>query len=207
MSPVGKTVALCLALVAMVVGAFVYTTTRTPVPSLTELREAGVFVLPQARNLQPFTLTTADGRDFGVDDLRGRWSFLFFGSTHCPDICPTTMAVMAEAERRLEETDKFHGVLVTVDPQRDTPDVLAAYVAAFSRDFTGLTGSRPQIAALASQVSVAFAKVPAEDGGYSMDHSGQIVLINPAGQYHGVIKMPHTSQTIADTFLVMAAQH
>ena len=189
----------------MVLGAFVYTMTRTPVPSLTELREAGVFILPQPRDLEAFALTTADGREFGVDDLRGRWSFLFFGFTHCPDICPTTMAVMAEAERSLGQ-DKFHGVLVTVDPQRDTPDVLAAYVDAFSRDFTGLTGSREQIAALARQVSVAFAKVPAGAGGYTMDHSGQIVLINPEAQYHGFIKMPHTSQTIADTYLAMAAQ-
>ena len=136
----------------------------------------------------------------------GKWCVIYFGFTHCPDICPTTLAVMAEAERSLGENDKFHGVLVTVDPQRDTPEVLATYVSAFSRGFTGLTGTREQIAALASQVSVAFAKVPTGEGGYSMDHSGQIVMINPEGQYHGFIKMPHTAQTIADTYLAMAAQ-
>ena len=205
MKPVTTTVLLCLALVAMVLGVFVYSVTRTHTLSEAELRDLGVFILPEPREIAPFELTTADGTAFSLEDLRGHWSFLFFGFTNCPDICPTTLAVMAQAQRQLDSNESFHGVLVSVDPQRDHGSVLANYVAAFSPTFTGVTGDRQQIAEFARQVNVAFVKVPVADGDYTVDHSAQIVIVNPDGQYQGFIKMPHVAETVAQTFLAMNA--
>ena len=205
MKPVTTTVLLCLALVAVVLGIFIYSVTRPQTLSDSQLRELGVFILPQAREIAAFTLAKADAEPFELQDLRGRWSFVFFGFTNCPDICPTTLAVMAEAQRRLGTDSRFHPVMVSVDPQRDEASVLAAYVGAFSPTFTGVTGNRRQLAEFARQLNVAFVKVPSADGGYSVDHSGQIVIINPQGQYHGFIKMPHLVETIVQTFLALAA--
>jgi protein SCO1/2 len=203
---VTKTVLLCVALVATVLGAFVYSVTRAHTLSGEELRELGVFILPEPRQIAPFALQTAQGEPFESKHLDGRWSLVFFGFTHCPDICPTTLAVMAQAQQRLEAEGGFRGVMVSVDPERDEPSLLAAYVGAFSPAFVGVTGPRKQIVELARQVNVAFLKVPAQEGGYSVDHSGQIVIINPQGQYHGFIKMPHVAETIVQTFRALAAQ-
>lgn len=200
MKPVTVTVVGCLALVAVVLGVFVYSVTRTQTLSDAELRQLGVFILPEPREIGAFALTTAQGQAFDLDNLRGRWSFVFFGFTHCPDICPTTLAVMAEAERQLGAVGGYQGLMVSVDPERDQGPALAEYVSAFSPTFTGVTGPRAQIAEFARRVNVAFIKVPAADGGYSVDHSGQIVIVNPRGQYHGFIKMPHAAETIAQTF-------
>lgn len=209
MKPIATTVVACLALVAVVLGVFVYSVTRTHTLSAGELRELGVFILPEPREIQAFSLVTAQGEAFQPSDLLGRWAFVFFGFTHCPDICPTTLAVMAEAERQLGPQSGanagYHGVMVSVDPQRDQGAVLADYVGAFSPSFTGLTGSLQDIGEFARQVNVAFVKVPAADGGYSVDHSGQIVIINPQGQYHGFIKMPHAAETIVQTFQALNA--
>lgn len=200
-----KTVPLILVLAAAALAMLVCSVTRPTTLNNAELRELGVFLFPAAREIVPFTLTTAGGETFGLAGLRGHWSFVFFGFTNCPDICPTTLAVMAEAERQLTDGVGFHGIMVSVDPGRDEPAVLDAYVGAFSPTFTGVTGSRQELVGFAQQVNVAFVRVPSADGGYSVDHSGQIVIINPQGQYHGFIKMPHMAETVVQTFRALDA--
>ena len=199
------TVALSLAFVAIVLGMFFYSVTRPKVLSDEQLRDIGVFVLPAPREIAPFELTAHTGRPFTLDDLQGHWSFIFFGFTNCPDICPTSMAVMAQAERQLEaeapETARqFQGVLVTVDPERDDQETLATYVQAFSSDFLGVRGDLPATAAFATQVNAAFAMVPAQDGGYQVDHTANIVIVNPRGHYHGFVRTPHRVDTIVEAF-------
>ena len=211
MTPLRTTIALCLAFVAVVLGMFVYTRLQEPVLSDAQLRDRGVLVLPTPREIAPFSLTDHRGRPFGVDDLTGHWSFLFFGFTNCPDICPTSMAVLAQAERRLQEehpqlANEFQGILVSVDPERDDQQTLANYVEAFSPDFLGVRGELAATAAFTTQVNVAFAKVPAGDGGYQVDHSANIVIINPRGHYHGFVKMPHDADTIVETFRSLHAR-
>lgn len=205
MTPLRITVGLCLVFVAVVVGMFVYSVTRAPVLTDEQLRERGVFILPTPREIAPFELTRQDGEPFTLADLTGPWSFLFFGFTNCPDICPTSMSVLAQAERRLREQDPaaaadFQGVLVSVDPERDDVQTLASYVGAFSADFLGARGERAATAALATNLNVAFAQVPANGGGYQVDHTANIVIVNPRGHYHGFIKMPHQADTIVATF-------
>ena len=210
MTPVGKTVALCGVFIAIVVGLFVWKTVRTPQLSDEELRASGVFLMPRPRDIAPFELTNAGGGSFTNTDLQDRWSFVFFGFTHCPDICPTSMAVMGQVDLALREgregNNPFQGVLVSVDPERDTPERLEAYAKAFSPRFVGAVGPREDLAALAQQLNVAFAKVPDGAGGYTMDHTGHIVIINPMGHYHGFIKLPHEAETIRLTYQTLDAR-
>jgi protein SCO1 len=205
MNPLRLTVALSLAFVAIVLGMFFYSMTRPHILSDEQLRNIGVFVLPTPREIAPFELTTHTGRPFTVEDLKGHWSFIFFGFTNCPDICPTSMSVMAQAERQLEaespqSANPFQGVLVTVDPERDDQETLATYVQAFSEDFIGVRGDRPETAAFATQVNAAFAMMPASDGGYQVDHTANIVIVNPRGHYHGFARTPHNVDTIVEAF-------
>ncbi len=211
MSPVGRTVLLCVVFISLVLGAFVYTTLQTPELSDEELRDRGVFVMPRPRDVASFSLEDHTGAAFDNESLKGKWSFLFFGFTHCPDICPTTMSEMGQAERQMRQADPeladgFRGVLVSVDPERDTSEQLQSYVSAFSPSFLGVRGDIAATGVFAQQVNVAFAKVPTPDGRYTMDHSGQIVIINPEGHYHGFIKLPHQAETIRLAYQSLAAR-
>ncbi len=208
MTPIRITVALCLAFVAIVVGMFVYSVTRTPMLTDEELRSRGVFILPTPREIAPFELTSHSGDPFTVQDLQGRWAFIFFGFTNCPDICPTSMSVLAQAQRRLQQeapeaAGEFQGILVSVDPERDDQETLARYVQAFSPTFVGARGGRAATAALTTQLNVAFAQVPADDGSYTVDHTANIVIVNPRGHYHGFAKMPHQADTIVAAFTTL----
>jgi protein SCO1/2 len=205
LKPLHLTITLCLVFVAIVLGAFIYSVTRTPTLSDEALREMGVFVLPTPREITPHGLTTQTGAPFASEDLEGRWSFLFFGFTNCPDICPTTMAELAKARRQLAEeapeaVAEFQGVMVSVDPERDDVETLGRYVTAFSPTFLGVRGSRADLADLASQVNAVFAKVPGDDGDYQVDHSANVVIVNPRGHYHGFAKLPHQADTIVAAF-------
>ena len=161
-----------------------------------------------------------DGAAFGLDDLKGRWTFAFFGFTSCPDICPTSMATLGQADRLLREQGlgqggdqaPFQGVLVSVDPERDNLELLGRYVRAFSPGFVGVTGAHGQLAEFAGQLSATFMKVPEfdEDGNpkpdeYQVDHTANIVIINPYGHYHGFIKYPQQAATIAAAYQALAA--
>lgn len=218
MTPVRVTVALCVAFIAVVVGLFVHSVTRTPTLSEQELRALGTFILPQPREITDFELATADGAPFTLEDLQGRWTFAFFGFTNCPDICPTTMAVMGQAYQQLtaqdpEAAEAFQGVLVSVDPERDDAQTLGRYVSAFSEDFIGVRGELEALTVFTDQVNVAFAKMPQRDEAgtvltdtYQVDHSANIVIINPRGHYHGFIKYPQKADTIIATFRSLAAE-
>ena len=122
------------------------------------------------------------------------------------------MAELGMAKRELvqkvpEVAKQVQVVLVTVDPDRDDPETLGRYVKAFSPDFVGVNGSRESIAKFATQVNVAFGKVPDGEGGYTVDHSGNIVIINPRGHYAGFIKLPHKASTIQDAMRSMVERY
>jgi protein SCO1 len=211
MTPVRITVGLCLAFVAAVLGMFVYTKLQEPLLSDAQLRDRGVLVLPTPREIAPFALSDHRGETFTLEDLTGHWSFLFFGFTNCPDICPTSMAVLSQARRRLEAeypglAGDFQGILVSVDPERDDQQTLARYVEAFSPDFIGVRGDLAATAAFSTQLNVAFAKVPSDDGSYQVDHTANIVIVNPRGHYHGFAKMPHDADTIVEAFRTLHAR-
>jgi protein SCO1/2 len=119
------------------------------------------------------SLPDVDGRLRTLDDFKGKVTVLFFGYTQCPDVCPTTMAELAQVKKSLgADGDQVQGVFVTIDPERDTPEVLRSYVAAFDPGFIALRGTAEQTAAAAKEFKVFYAKVPGKTpGSYTMDHT------------------------------------
>ena len=160
-----------------------------------QARELGFYRFDEPRLVSDFVMTDHAGNTVGLDTLRGQWSLLFFGFTTCPDICPTTLSVLAEAVEGLENPPQV--IMVSVDPDRDTPEKLGRYVPAFHPSFSGYSGSFEETVKLAQQVNVAFGKVPGiEPGTYLVQHSASLVLMSPEGKYAGFIKAPHNAQTI-----------
>lgn len=208
---VRTTVLLSLAFVAIVLAMLVVSVLREPVLSEEQLRESGTFLLPKPRELAPFELTDQQGRPFTRERLEGHWTLMYFGFTSCPDICPVTLSVLAQAEQALralgdpELAEGYRVVLVTVDPDKDDAATLGKYVEAFSPRFVGVTGTREAIAELATQLNVAFMKVPTQDGGYTVDHTGNVVIVNPRGHYHGFIRVPHERDKIVATYRSLVA--
>lgn len=154
-------------------------------------------VLDPARKIGVPKLSKDDGSVFTVDDLRDHWSIIFFGYTNCPDVCPTTMAVLAAAKAKEKNFPKVF--FVSIDPNRDKVEMLSDYVKYFDPDFTGVTGDENMIKALTLQTSVVYMKVSAESGNeddYLMDHSASLLLINPEGHLRAFLKPPHSPQTI-----------
>lgn len=181
--------------IALILGLFVNNFMTPKSLSVIEYQELGYFGFPQAREIKPFSLTNQNGETVGIADLKGHWSLLFFGFTYCPDICPTTLGVLNRAVKKMQTPPQI--VLVSVDPERDTPAQLVSYLAGFNADFQGYTGSFDSIVGLATNVNVAFGKVPgAEPGTYTVDHSASIVVVDPFGRYAGFIKAPHQAEKI-----------
>lgn len=131
---------------------------------------------------QALHLKDVDGRVRDLSEFKGKVVFVFFGFTQCPDVCPTTMAELAEVRRRLgPDGDKVQGVFVSVDPERDTPEVLKAYLQAMDPSFVGLTGTPDEIKAAAHEFKIFYQKVKAPQGGYTFDHTAGAYLFDPAG--------------------------
>jgi protein SCO1/2 len=161
--------------------------------------------------LPEFELTDHHERRFDNERLRGQWTFVFFGFTYCPDVCPTTLQMLAGVVKSLAdlpEPQRPHVVLVSVDPQRDTPAQLARYVAHFNPDFVGVTGEQDAIDKFTRQIGVPVAITQLGDGNYTVDHSAAIFLIDPAGELRALFSPPHIPEQIAaDYRRVVAAGH
>ena len=179
--------------IALVVGMFWFAQGPKALP-LEKLAGQGVVLLPTARPIDDFSLVGPKGSAFTRENLLGQWSFVFFGYTSCPDICPITMSVLGQAERELEKAEKFRGILISVDPYRDDPDTMQRYVEAFSPNFIGVTGKLAQIEQLANQVTIGFeASIDVND----VEHAPYVVIVDPDGNYAGFIKPPHNANKIA----------
>jgi len=173
-----------LVAVAVGAGAALYERSREPLT----LR-AGT-ALPEPRALPDFALVDQSGRAFGRARFEGRWSLLFTGFTHCPDVCPTTLALMSELHRRVGRDD-LQIVFVSVDPERDTPDVVARYLAHFDAALVGATGERAQMERLTAGLGLAQVRNPGSGDEYTVDHSTAFVLIDPEARLAGYFSAPH----------------
>lgn len=187
------TVLVVVMVIGLIVALTVYNTMRSDAPTLTDqqLQDKGVLLLQTPRQFSGVSLTDEAGDPFTEEHLQGRWSILFFGFTHCPDICPMTMAELNRFVDGLteEERERLQIVLVTVDPERDTPEQLRQYVHYFNPGFTGLTGDPNMIYRFATELGIAYNKVEQGES-YTMDHTSSLVLINPRGHFHGYIRPP-----------------
>ena len=156
--------------------------------------------LPSARPIGEFTLHADTGRAFSVHDLLGHPTLVFFGFTHCPDVCPTTLNSVADALDKLgAKADRVQPLFITVDPKRDTPAVVKQYAAAFGPRIVGLTGTPEQIAAAAKAYRVYYAEHRTGTGpdDYSMDHSSVLYLMGPDGRFIAPVRADQTGPEIA----------
>lgn len=152
--------------------------------------------LPEARSIADFTLTGHDGRPFTNADLRGHWTLVFTGFTNCPDVCPATLATMAGLERQLGREDlEFR--FVSVDPARDTPEVIGRYLAHFGAELAGATGTREDIERFTAGLGLAQVVNPGAGGEYTVDHSTALVLIDPEARLAGYFRAPHRPEALA----------
>ena len=153
---------------------------RLPPPTTTEL--------PLSSIGGPFTLVGADGQPFASTKLAGKPFAIFFGFTHCPDVCPTTLARLARLRRQLGKSDDaFAIVFVSVDPERDGPAEVGAYAGLFDTPVIGLTGTPAQIARVKKQYAVFSAKAPQPGGDYSVDHTASVFVMDRAGKFVATI--------------------
>jgi protein SCO1/2 len=175
---------------------------------ITQARNAAPYesliVLPEARVIADFALIDQSSRSFSLEQLRGKWSLIFFGFTHCPDVCPTALYELQQVRKTLqqefsESTQMPEVLFVSVDPERDTPQALQTYLSHFDPAFIGVTGDHAQLLPLTRQVGIAYRIEDHEPGAlhYSVDHSTGILLTNPAGRLHGVFPAPHDAASIS----------
>ena len=186
------TIAGLLLFITVIVAGFVYRVSLPRIMTASEMSANGLYLLETPRNIGEFDLIDHHGSPFNPGRLEGQWTLVFFGFTHCPDICPTTMTFLNTFLESLEGTEAQDPqvVMVSVDPARDTVQQLADYVPYFNPDFTGVTGEFLDIHRFATKLNTPFRKVMDEDGSYQVDHSSNIVLINPRGDYHGFFRAP-----------------
>ncbi|MBV8133175.1 MAG: SCO family protein [Alphaproteobacteria bacterium] len=147
----------------------------------------------------PFRLVDQDGKTVTDADLKGKWSLVYFGYTHCPDACPTALNDISIALDELgPKRGEVRPVFITVDPERDTPDVLKSYVTSFDAPILALTGTPEEIAQAAKGYRVYYAKHPEPGGDYSMDHSSVIYVMDPEGRFTASFTHESSPEEIAE---------
>ena len=175
---------------AAVLAAGIFLGLRTQAPA--EPKYA--LVLPAPNPVPEFSLVDQHGNPADQTVFEGQWDLVFFGFTHCPDICPTTLQVLSTAKTALEERGQSplpRIVLVSVDPERDTPEIMSQYVDYFGDDNLGITGSLEEVRKLTSGLGIYFEKQSADGDDYVVDHSAAVLVIDPDGGFHALFSGPH----------------
>jgi protein SCO1 len=155
------------------------------------------------RPVPSFALTDQSGAALSPERLKDRWTFVFFGFTHCPDICPIALAVLTQVEQSLADLPAARRpqlLFVSVDPQRDTPSRLTEYLRTFAAPIVGATGEPSQIEVLTRHMAIPVAIRDGGEGNYSVDHSGAIFLVDPSGALRALFSSPHTAAGLSEDF-------
>lgn len=196
------TIAFLLGFIVLVVYGFSWRISQPVIMSDEDLRINGAIVFDKPRIFSDFELVDHRGEVFNLARMKDIWTIVFFGFSHCPDICPTTLAILNDTYSKLKDSEKerLQVVMISLDPQRDTVEKLAEYVPYFNQQFTGVTGNQRAIRLLAAELNVAHNPVPLDGDDYTIDHSTHLILINPMGHYHGFFKAPHTEITMRSTW-------
>ncbi len=165
----------------------------------------------EPRQLNAFSLTDHLGRPYDNQRLQGHWTFMSFGYTSCPDICPTTLTIMSAVSNRVR-AQKHHApfqvVFVSIDPERDTLERLAEYVTYFDPEFLGVTGTEAELQPLTHPLGILYQRVETQDSAmvYVMDHTASIILIDPQGRFFAYFLHPHDAEAITRDFLTISQQ-
>ena len=190
-----------IAVIAMLAGTWSALQLRERTGHVDELASTR---FPAARDLQAFELVDHHHEPFTNTTLQGNWSFLFFGYTHCPDVCPTTLSVLNSVAQQLgDDASDARFVFISVDPERDTPEQLARFVSYFNDNFIGVTGDSEAIERLTRQLGVLYMRVASADNpdSYLMDHTAGVFLVDPDGKYHAVFMPPLSAEKIVSDFI------
>ncbi len=179
-------------------------------PASTLPQTDAVRLFPQSRELPAFSLQQSDRTQLVPGELKGHWTVVFLGFTHCPDICPTTLAELAQAQKQwqaLPDSTRPRVLFVSVDPERDSPDRIGEYAHAFHRDTLAATADIPALEAFARSLSLVFMKAPPAAGApadqYNVDHSAALAVLDPQGRMAGVIQPPLNPKAIAADLLAL----
>ena len=197
-----------VALAAMLAGVWLADIYRERDSRAVLLPNQVITLFPDPKPLTAFALTDHKNRVFDLASLKGKWSFLFFGFTHCPDVCPMTLAVLARARDSIAKhtagAEDIQFVFISVDPNRDTVSKLGQYVDYFDTTFLGVTGDNAQIGSLAGQLGAAY-QVEIKPGleNYPVYHSAAVFLLDPRARYHAVFTPPHDAEAISKRFKVV----
>ncbi len=198
-------IALVLVIMVVAVAAGLFAS-RTMIDRTMDLRAAQLFPTPRA--LSDFQMETATGEPFTLENLQGQWSLMFFGFTNCPDVCPDTLAMLAQSMEQLrlmrrEELPQV--VFVSVDPDRDYGELLADYVSWFDPEFVAVTGPEEQLQLLTRQLGIVYWRETPDErtGFYNVDHSAAVLIIDPQGRLHGRFGHPLVPEdVVADLFRI-----
>ncbi|GFZ66883.1 copper-binding protein [Pseudomonas amygdali pv. eriobotryae] len=199
MTRIQKTVFIAAAIVALVLGLILsQLLPGSGSEDQAALNDAGIVLLPKSRQLPALSMSDQNGAAVALDDLKGKWTLMFFGYTFCPDICPTTLAQIKQIRTELPEkvVERMRMVLVSVDPERDTPQQLKQYLGYFDPQYIGLTAPVADIQTLANAVSIPFIPADTSKANYFVDHSGNLALIGPDGTQRGFIRAPLNNQKL-----------
>lgn len=170
-----------------------------------------LLVYPESKAFSGFELTDHNGDKVKIDDFADQWTLIFFGFTHCPDVCPTTLAELKKAYKTLANrniTNAPKVLFVSVDPERDNNQTLKDYIHFFNPDFKAATGNDANLLALTSQVGVAF-HIGAHEAGdmnYTVDHTAAIFVVNPMKQLYGLFRTPHEANKIVEDLILLSQE-
>lgn len=176
-------------------------------PALDPAALKAVRLFPQPRPLPPFELQQSDGTPLTGDELAGRWTLVFLGFTHCPDVCPTTLTELGAAQKAwadLPAETRPQVLFVSVDPERDDPQRTGEYARYFHPDTLAATAQEPALQDFATALGLVYMKVPQDGGDYSMDHSTAVVVLDPQGRQAGLIRPPLLPADIAADLRLLA---
>ena len=203
-----KVMLIAVALAAVLAGAWLAGIDRQSSSRARLLPDQVMTLLAEPKPMSDFALTDDRDRRFDLASLKGKWSFLFFGFTYCPDVCPTTLATLARAREDIARStvgaDDVQFVFVSVDPNRDTASGLRQYVRAFDPSFVGVTGDDAQLANLAGQLGAVY-RVEIASGleNYPVSHSAAVYLLDPRARHHAVFTPPIDAEVIGQRFKVL----
>ena len=194
-----------VAIIAIVTGIWLTSSVLSPPPL-----PRTATLLPAANDLAEFSLLDQDGATFTRSSFEGRWNLVFFGFTHCPDVCPLTLQVLAEARGQMVAAGRVELpriVLVSVDPERDTPEVIGQYVSNFGADTIGVTGELSELRKLTDGLGIFFEKSGVDGDSYSVDHSAVVIVVDPDGRFHSLFGAPHQAANFAhDLPIIMSTR-
>ena len=186
-----------------------YFTSESRQADLNKLQHA-TSLFSGARDFPKFTLMDHHGKKFSNKNLDNAWNFVFFGFTHCPDVCPLTLSTIDKVLNNItaQQDIKARGVFISVDPKRDTHDRLKSYVQHFNHDMIGLTGTDKELKNLTQALGVVYTSPDKnEDQNYLIDHSAHIFLVAPNGVLAALFSTPHKTQTITGDFKILNAHY